>query len=207
MMSDKSTPESFMQCMQMVMPRLMNAMGGSNAQASPTRLSMTGTRRIASVEDLLDTEVSAPKTPVLSAPAATPPRVAPVLALTSGCEETSEAVEDDIDRMLAAAKIPKVKATKECKPKKPKKAVTAKPPPTKPTTLKIDGPWPCTWNACKIYWVTKSSKWRVFPRPGVSVYEKGFTVGKGKTKLQAFNEMLEYLKKPIIPTTSPQYVK
>jgi len=63
---------------------------------------------------------------------------------------------------------------------------------------------PCFFNKCKIYGTDK--KFRVYPRPNVSKYDKGFSF-TAATKAKVWEKVIEYCKHPGIPKTSSNFVK
>jgi hypothetical protein len=63
---------------------------------------------------------------------------------------------------------------------------------------------PCFFNKCKIYGTDK--KFRVYPRPNESKYDKGF-VFTAATKAKVWEKVIEYCKHPGIPKTSSNFVK
>ena len=63
---------------------------------------------------------------------------------------------------------------------------------------------PCLFNNCKIYGTDK--KFRVYPRPNESKYDRGFAFTPA-TKAKVWAKVIEYCKKPVIPTTSPNFIK
>jgi len=63
---------------------------------------------------------------------------------------------------------------------------------------------PCLFNDCKIYGTDK--KFRVYPRPNESKYDKGF-VFTTATKAKVWEKVIEYCKHPGIPKTSSNFVK
>jgi hypothetical protein len=63
---------------------------------------------------------------------------------------------------------------------------------------------PCLFNNCKIYGTDK--KFRVYPRPNESKYDKGF-VFTTATKAKVWENVIEYCKKPNIPKTSSNFIK
>jgi hypothetical protein len=63
---------------------------------------------------------------------------------------------------------------------------------------------PCLFNNCKIYGTDK--KFRVYPRPNESKYDRGFAFTPA-TKAKVWAKVIEYCKKPEIPSTSPNFIK
>jgi len=63
---------------------------------------------------------------------------------------------------------------------------------------------PCLFNKCKIYGTDK--KFRVYPRPNESKYDRGFAFTTA-TKAKVWEKVVEYCKKPTIPKTSPNFIK
>ena len=63
---------------------------------------------------------------------------------------------------------------------------------------------PCFYNNCKVYGT--DTKFRVYPRPNVSKYDKGFPFTKD-TKAKVWLNVVEYCKKPVIPKTSANFIK
>ena len=63
---------------------------------------------------------------------------------------------------------------------------------------------PCLFNKCKIYGTDK--KFRVYPRPNESKYDRGFAFTPA-TKAKVWANVIEYCKKPEIPKTSPNFIK
>ena len=63
---------------------------------------------------------------------------------------------------------------------------------------------PCLFNNCKIYGTDK--KFRVYPRPNESKYDKGFAFTPA-TKAKVWANVIEYCKKPKIPKTSTNFIK
>lgn len=63
---------------------------------------------------------------------------------------------------------------------------------------------PCFYNNCKVYGT--DMKFRVYPRPNVSKYDKGFPFTKD-TKAKVWLNVVEYCKKPVIPKTSANFIK
>ena len=68
---------------------------------------------------------------------------------------------------------------------------------------KIGTPCPFIFLGCKV--LCTSTAYRVFPKPGQSVYDKSFKHISDKTA--AFKAMIEFCKKPSIPKDSKHYVK
>ena len=124
-------------------------------------------------------------------------------------QEGVDTAEDDVDKMLKGIGQPKSNKsmTIDRPPKVTKGSGTAKKPVTKHTLkdLPKDKPppfgvkLPCIYNGCKIY--GSSSRFRVVPKPGKSVYDHQVKIVKGNEK-QAWAKVIEYCKNPKIPETS-----
>ena len=50
------------------------------------------------------------------------------------------------------------------------------------------------------------SQFRVLPRPGESLYDKSFSY-MSKTKAAAWKDVISFCKKPVIPSTSKNFIK
>jgi hypothetical protein len=68
---------------------------------------------------------------------------------------------------------------------------------------KLGTPCPFMFLGCKV--LCTASAYRVFPKPGKSVYDKSFK--HSPSKATAFKAMIEFCKKPSIPKDSKNYVK
>ena len=68
--------------------------------------------------------------------------------------------------------------------------------------------FPFVYRGCKVYYSPSRESFRVMPRPGISVFDKPFSYKGSKTdKSKAFQAMLAYCEKPVIPKDSANYVK
>lgn len=125
-------------------------------------------------------------------------------------------VTDDIDAMLS-----KIKPPATIDDSKPATVYKKKTPPSLPTTQKkpkasilrrpsasvagrrpkLTDTFPVLWNGCKIY--SGAGKFRVLPKPGVSLYDKSFAHGSDKEL--AFKKALDFCDKPIIPNCSVNF--
>ena len=86
--------------------------------------------------------------------------------------------------------------------KKKSKIEIAEFPKNKPPSFGVELPF--IFNGCKV--LKGSSRFRVIPRPGESVYDKAFHITAGNEK-EAWGNMIDYCKKPVIPKSSKNYVK
>ena len=164
-----------------------------------------------------------------------PPRLRQALADGGGEAAASKngkvggpSIEDDIDDMLNGSKKPTTKKDvmidaakkppqkencgkrkgdgKDVDDRANKRAKTTK---DYGTNLKTPPKFaglvlPCLFNKCKIYGTDK--KFRVYPRPNESKYDKTFAF-TAKTKAQAWEKVIEYCKKPEIPRSSSNFIK
>ena len=68
--------------------------------------------------------------------------------------------------------------------------------------------FPFIYRGCKFDYSQVKETFRVMPRPGVSVFDKAFPYkGSKADKSKAFQTMLAYCEKPVIPKGSANYVK
>ena len=58
---------------------------------------------------------------------------------------------------------------------------------------------PLTYNGCKIYAMANGRRWRVYPHPQLSVYDKKFSWGKTPSKSWA--PLLDYCEHPTLPAS------
>ena len=68
----------------------------------------------------------------------------------------------------------------------------------------FDSDFPLLYNGCKV--LACKDRYRVWPKPGKSLYDKAFVWTKS-SKREVWSKVIEYCKKPSIPTTSKNYVK
>ena len=136
-------------------------------------------------------------------------------------EESDDEAGDDIDKMLVGVGAPKGKGKPKAKgsakakaagksamkvTKKAMKAASRPEPVSYTTRPKLGTACPLFYKGCKVYDSATKKTFRVYPRPGTSVYDKGFpyiTV----TKKKAWTDALGYCEKPTIPKGSSNYVK
>ena len=71
---------------------------------------------------------------------------------------------------------------------------------------KCGSPCPLTYSGCKVYDSPSKKCFRVYPRPGESVYDKVFNYG-ATTKVKAWTDAMKFCEKPFIPKSSPNYIK
>ena len=76
---------------------------------------------------------------------------------------------------------------------------------TKHSPPKFGVAFPLVYNGCKVY--RSTTRFRVVPFPGKSVYDKPFVFKSGVEERAQFASMIEYCKKPSIPSTSANKIK
>ena len=52
-------------------------------------------------------------------------------------------------------------------------------------------------KGCKIYTCVSDRKWRVLPKPGVSLYDKAFKWGEDP--MRSWRQVLDYCENPVLP--------
>ena len=128
-------------------------------------------------------------------------------------------LEDDIDVMMGKAKqktVPKKQAAKakpRSKASKPTivKSTTKQGTPSKlvehakKSPPKYGAALPMIYNGCKVY--ESKDRFRVVPFPGESKYDKAFQFKTPKAKRAQWDSLIEYCKKPSIPSTSTNAIE
>ena len=102
-----------------------------------------------------------------------------------------------IDKKKKAPSAPPSKVQKKEKTasiiRRPSAAVGSRP--------KLTDTFPILWKGCKVY--SGTGKFRVLPKPGISLYDKSFAHGGDKEL--AFKKALEFCDNPIIPSSSVNF--
>ena len=106
------------------------------------------------------------------------------------------------EKKAPAAKKAKAKAKAAAKVLKPSVLKTPEPPVwTHGPPPKFGTELPCEYNGCKIY--KGADKFRVMPKPGKSKYDKSFAFKP--TEAAAWRKVIEFCKKPTIPSDSVNF--
>ena len=115
------------------------------------------------------------------------------------------AAPNDLDALLGIGLASGKPAKKGATPGKTKKAVLKKPAVEAKawtTPPPFGTPCPLIYLGCKVY--EQTGKYRIYPRPGESKYDKSFTFGGDKKT--AWVNALNFCKAPSIPKDSPNYI-
>ena len=112
--------------------------------------------------------------------------------------------------MTAAAVAAKAKAKPKAKAAGKAKAKAAAKSGARPGAADAGGPppfgsaCPLFYKGCKIYDAPNDKKYRVLPKPGLSLYDKAFSY-KVVSKKDAWAEAVSFCRRPSIPKDSPNY--